>query len=173
MWFCWPVYYMYKIIRCLPPQTTRVVSARATYYRDVISSLHTLLVSYQRCLPFSLWRFLRALIWFAWKYVKILIQQLILVGCAYKYQNLNSSMHLNLLFLASMQIWKVFFISRTSSRPWLQRKSSMFGGGKNFVFVELQNRLYTKLQWNTFFLFFLGHHLLVLSFSFSFPLNFH
>lgn len=144
MWFCWPIYYMYKIIRCLPPQTTRVVSARATYYRDVISSLHTLLVSYQRCLPFSLWRFLRALIWFAWKYVKILIQQLILVGCAYKYQNLNSSMHLNLLFLASMQIWKsVFFISRTSSRPRLQRKSSMFGG-KKLCFCRVAESLVHK-----------------------------
>lgn len=97
-----------------------------------------------------------------------------MVGCAYKYQNLNSSMHFNLLFLASMQIWKSFFfyISRTSSRPRLQRKSSMFWGKKNFVFVELQNRLYTKLQWNTFFLFFLGHHLLVLSFSFSSRLTF-
>lgn len=150
MWFCWPVYFMYKIIRCLPPQTTRVVSARATYYRDVIwpsiywPIISSYIIGVLSTLSFSLWWFLRALIWFAWKYVKILIQQLILVGCAYKYQNLNSSMHLNLLFLASMQIWKsVFFISRTSSRPRLQRKSSMFGG-KKLCFCRVAESLVHK-----------------------------
>lgn len=97
-----------------------------------------------------------------------------MVGCAYKYQNLNSSMHFNLLFLASMQIWKSGFFLHLSYifTTSVAEKKQYVLGEKNFVFVELQNRLYTKLQWNTFFLFFLGHHLLVLSFSFSSRLTF-
>lgn len=104
--FCRPVYYKTKNAVFLLKPFMIWSSISQNYWQDTshILALHTLLVTYYMY---------HCGLCFACQNVYHEMQHCILVGCTYKYRNMNSRIHLNVIKCftrSSMQIWNSFFL---------------------------------------------------------------